>query len=304
MGVKMNVSQELERIRKKLLDRLDGMDDGGWKTINGTHVLIDEDGEMIGGPENLKKWNSARREASGKGKKKSKIDACKTADDLLDCIQKEMSFENIGYEFNEWVHTDGGFEVVSEIMRVAETQIFKEIPELKDFFFQIDIRHRAIMSTRRDGVLYINPKETPNLEAFKELCRTMSSQGWSPPNSTPGGTLAHECGHGVVDIIYQREKASGTTWEDVNTRIMNEAVKRYRKESKDRKIKINDCLALISEYATSRPTKGKRYGEAIADAFGYCYDNGEKAHPFAKILKETAIKQLREGNNGSDKGTD
>lgn len=65
----MNTLLLLEKIRGKYLDRQDSMDDEGWKTINGTHVLVDKNGDLVGGPETLKSWNTNRREAANKAKK-------------------------------------------------------------------------------------------------------------------------------------------------------------------------------------------------------------------------------------------
>ena len=52
-GVNMSIIKTVEEIRKKLNIRLDA-DDGGWKTIKGTHVLVDPDGDITKGPERLR----------------------------------------------------------------------------------------------------------------------------------------------------------------------------------------------------------------------------------------------------------
>ena len=90
----MNLNRVLEQIRRKYLLRQDSMDEGGWKTINGTHVLIDDNGEMVGGPENLRNWNNARREKNGAKKPRAKAEPLK-AENFPAAFQKGVEKKNL-----------------------------------------------------------------------------------------------------------------------------------------------------------------------------------------------------------------
>ena len=56
------MSEYLKRVHKRLIARAMRADDDTWKTINGTHVLVEEGtGKIKKGPEALKKASRTRK---------------------------------------------------------------------------------------------------------------------------------------------------------------------------------------------------------------------------------------------------
>lgn len=99
----MNIIKTLELIRKKRQQRLDA-DDGTWKTINGTHVMIDKNGDISKGPKALKDLN------------KDKPSKAKSGPDKLRSISKNEANRQI----SDIARNSGGGGTEEEAKRIAE----------------------------------------------------------------------------------------------------------------------------------------------------------------------------------------
>ena len=92
----MVIEHTLERIRVKHLQR---MDDDNWKTINGTHVEIGDDGEITKGPERLRNvsYSSIRKKRVNKlesGIKSGKTETAIIYNDKGEEIARRHGTEN------------------------------------------------------------------------------------------------------------------------------------------------------------------------------------------------------------------
>ena len=104
--MKYSIRKTLNQIRKKRLIRLD---EENWKTIRGTHVLIDgSTGEIKYGPERLRAWGKskssakAKTEATVKTKAKSYAETKARCDEIRNRIQKEKENDKFLHNFYLW----------------------------------------------------------------------------------------------------------------------------------------------------------------------------------------------------------
>ena len=290
----MGVRQVLEQIRQRHLTRQDSLDDEGWKTIKGTHVLIDETGEMAGGPQKLKDWHSSKK-ANGEGEpgkpKGPKVSDCKNGKELRQHLKTHYGMEMTG-PCASWMNKPEVFPIMVEVFTSYE-KFIEKIPELKGLPKTLRLSANGVMSTQGTELTF-NQKYFTSMEDFEKLCKKMSDAHHWPPNTTIQSVVAHEFGHMIEGLLIKKEMAGESkakqaiAWNGCHKSYS--VVKGAKEDLENHGETIPSLYHIqksISKYATGS------FSETLAESFADVVANGKNANPYSRQIVRIALKRLR-----------
>lgn len=268
------------------------MDEEDWVTIKGTHVLIDEEGNVTGGPSNLRSRQfknakpSARAKRQATAPKQKKIADCKDYDEFEEHVSKKY-----GCSFDSGVR-NLDFEAVKD--GISSFDEFES--DFNDALKQIGrvVYIPGTVAATNGSVLCLG-KLFKNKAEFTRACEHSAETGWWAKNSSIKSAIAHEIGHVIESYILRNSPETkdlpfweiSKAWDNnkIAKGIVAQACRNVKKTDYGKGKKSEELIEGISRQSAER---GR--GEAFAEAFADYVANGENANPLSleivKISKE------------------
>ena len=227
---------------------------------------------------------------------RDKLYEASTKEELLTVLREKYDTQSDFVEKND-------IEKVKRVIGTLE-DMKERYPMLGNFVRRLYESDSGIASMDTLGGLSINS------EYYKENGKVCDKwyrkeRGWFPPNATPESMIAHEFGHAMHNLYFQKlltqpgadffkllkQKRTGTYLRDIEKKVMKKV---------GAKTKM-DLYQQISGYTMAchinQSTKGLivRVGvfEAIAESFHDVYSNGDNAAPASKAFVEELVKALQ-----------
>lgn len=298
------LGKQLENIRRKHQKRMDELDNG-WKTINHTHVLLEE-GNIVGGPDNLRKWHEGVKSGKASGGK-SKAESEKKGSAKMDWDNNLYSFEQL----KEFMASEHGIIVDKTCRTRINDQVFQKMchvvsdmatknPEYAPGKITADVSNEHVpMETFIHGNgkditvdLRINKNMWRNTGDVEQMLIQNSVLGHWPDNSNVESLTEHECLHIAVakNVANSSEpypvKMGMLRNCEAEKQIVSEAVKEIKKTEYGKSKLKDELIGSISLYAKVNSS------ETVAEAYQDVYANGDKANPLSIKIKELADKRL------------
>jgi len=308
----------IEAYKRRRLRRLKArFDEEDWVTIKGTHVLVDDDGNVTGGPSNLKgkQYKNAQPSARVKRQSQAQTQAPAKPKRATDC-------KDIG-ELQTYLN-DKGWSWTSENPKVTKEEYKKyadvkfdqldpkkmsdgigavenfmdEFPDMSGDFAGFRNRASGVACTNGEYIgfspLYFMKDAERNLD---DVIKKNTDNNWWPKNTSVNGILSHEMGHFLMGWLTSNNPEYPNSWDKAEAwnkgtearKIVSQACRNVKKTQYGKGKKNEELKKGISDQAFDRGDS-----ECFAEAFADCACNGDNASPLSIEIRKLAVARYKE----------